>query len=240
MNQFENRAVKEINLKDLFRVVFKRLWLVIIITIFTTAAGWYYSDRHKVEPLYQASSNIIIDADSNYKNTLQVIIKDVTVLKKVADKLGIEKSPESLANQVEVESIDESQVVNIMVTDTDPDRAAEIANTTATVFKGQIPKVIEYKNVSVLSEAQPNPEPINENNPKKLIIGAFVAGIVLGLGLIFLIDSLDDSIRSSRDVEALLGIQVLGSISKMNKRNVNKKKEKGEKVELRGETIGIK
>lgn len=240
MNQIENRAVKEINLKDLFRVIIKRLWLVVLLTIITTAAGWLYNDRHKVEPLYQASSNIIIDADTAYKNTLQVIIKDTTVLEEVIKQLGSEKTAESLAGQIKVESIDDSQVVNIRVTDTDPQRAADIANTTASVFKGKIPKVIEYKNVSVLSKAQPNMEPINETNSKKLIIGAFAAGIILGLGLIFLIDSLDDSIKSKRDIESLLGIQVLGNVSKMNKRNVNKKKGKNEKMALRGETIGFK
>jgi len=131
-------------------------------------------------------------------------------------------------------------VVKISVTDTNPVRAADIANTTATVFKGQIPKVIKYKNVSVLSEAQINSEPINKDNQNKIIIGAFAVGLILGLGLIFLIDSLDDSIKSTRDIETVLGVQVLGSISKMNKRNVTKKRAKSEKLELRGETVGIK
>jgi capsular polysaccharide biosynthesis protein len=239
MNPLENKAAKEIHLKDLFRVIIKRLWLVMLITVFTTAAGWLYSEHHKTEPLYESSSHIIIDADPEYKNTLQVIMKDITVLGKVIENLQLNISPESLAGQIHVESIEDSQVVKIKVTDADPDRAADIANTTAGVFKGQIPKEIKYKNVSILSEAQINPNPINADNQNKIIFAALVVGIVFGLGFIFLIDSLDDTIKSARDIEHI-GVQVLGHISKMNKKNAKNKITKKEKLEMRGETIGIK
>ncbi|RST72540.1 capsular biosynthesis protein [Siminovitchia acidinfaciens] len=240
MNQLENRTVKEINLKDLYRVIKRRLWLVALIATLATTAGWFYSNLNKTAPIYQASSNIIIDADPAYKNTLQVIIKDITVIEKVIQELGIENSPETLAGQINVESIEDSQVVKISVTDTDPERAANIANTTARIFKGQIPKVMEFKSVSVLSEAKVNPFPINENNQNKIILGAMIIGIMIGIGLIFLIDSLDDSIKSEHDIESILGIPVLGSISKINKKNVTKRKIKSEKLELRGESIGLK
>ncbi|MBS4179160.1 YveK family protein [Lederbergia citrea] len=236
----DKRVAKEINLKDLYRVLKKRFWIVMVITIVTTAAGWVYSNLNQTIPLYETSTNIIIDADSEYRKTLQVIIKDTTVLENVIEQLGLDKSPEALAGQINVTNVDESQVVKISVIDTDPNRAVEIANSTAKVFTRNIPKIIVYKDIRILSEATLQPFPINESNPNKYILIAFIFGIIVGTGLIFLIDSLDDSIKSERDIEMMLGIQVLGSVSKMNKKNINKRKKKRAELELRGETIGIK
>ncbi|URT70228.1 YveK family protein [Cytobacillus firmus] len=241
MNHFQDqRVAKEINLKDLFRVIKKRIWIVIVFAVIATAAGWFYSNANKTVPLYETSTNIIINAETGYRNTLQVIIKDTIVLEKVIRELELQSSPSSLAGSINVGSIDDTQVVKITVTDTNPTRAADIANTTAKVFIEEIPNIMGFEDVRVLSEAKINPIPINEDNQNKIIIAAFIFGIIAGIGLIFLIDSLDDSIKSEKDIESVLGIQVLGSVSKINKKNVNKRKNRQTKLEFRGETIGFK
>ena len=177
---------------------------------------------------------------SEYRNTLQVIIKDTIVLENVIGELGLEKSPEALAGQINVESIDGSQVVKISVIDTDPERAVDIANTIAKVFIKEVPAIIIFKDIRVLSEAKINPFPINEDNQNKIILAAVIFGIAVGVGLVFLIDSLDDSIKSERDIEMMMGVRVLGSVSIMNKKNANKRKNKRADLEFRGETIGFK
>jgi len=227
MNQpfFEGKGIaKEINLKDLYRIIVKRFWIVIVISFLTTIVGWYYSNLNKPVPLYEASTNVFIKADSEYRKTLQVIIKDTVVLESVIAELELEKTPSSLAGQINVYSIDDSQVVRISVTDTDSKRAVEIANTTAKVFSEQIPKILKFKDIRILSEAKENPFPINDNSPNKIILLAFVGGVVIGIGLLFLVDSLDDSIKSEGDIEMIMGIQVLGSVSSMNKKNISKRK----------------
>jgi len=224
---FEGKGIaKDINLKDLYRIIVKRFWIVLVITFITTLAGWYYSSLNKTTPLYEASTNVIIEADSEYRKTLQVIIKDTIVLESVIANLGLEKSPSALAGQINVYSIDDSQVVRISVTDTDSKRAVEIANETAKVFSNKIPSILKFEDIRILSKAKENPSPINESSSNKVILAAFVFGIVIGIGLLFLIDSLDDSIKSESDIEMILGIQVLGSVSSMNKRNINKRKNK--------------
>ncbi|MBW8348391.1 capsular biosynthesis protein [Bacillus sp. IITD106] len=241
MNQGKGIA-KEINLKHLFNVIFKRIWIVFIITFLTTIAGWYYSSLHKTDPLYEASTNIIIEADSEYRKTLQVIIKDTIVLESVIKELGLEKSPAALAGQINVYNIDESQVVRISVTDTDSKKAVEIANTTAKVFSEKIPRILNFKedkeDIRILSEAKENPTPVNGSNPNKLILAAMVFGVVLGIGLLFLIDSLDDTIKSESDIEMILGIQVLGSVASMNKKNIQNRKNKNTSGS-RGGSIGF-
>ena len=68
--------------------------------------------------MYQTSSRIIINADAEYRKTLQVIMKDSTIMEKVVQNLNLDRSPEALAGQISVQSIDASQVVSIGVIDT--------------------------------------------------------------------------------------------------------------------------
>ncbi|CRK81666.1 YveK family protein [Neobacillus massiliamazoniensis] len=232
---------KDINLKELFYVIKKRLWIVVVITFISTGLGTYYSYSHNTS-LYQASSRIIIDTTPDYRNTLQVIIKDSTILGKVVKQLGLPQSPEALAGQITVTSIDNTQVVSIGVTYTDPKRAADIANTTATVFKAELPNIVSSNNVrdvSILSNASVNPVPINHNQKMKIVI-ALVIGGVIGIGLAFLLDSLDDTLRSNNEVEEILGLPVLGRVSRANKKNLKKKYIKHVNLEARGDTVGYK
>lgn len=239
MGRFQNdrRMAKEINLKEILGVLKKRAWIGITITILAALFGYFYSSINQTTLLYSSSTNIIINADGGQRKTLEVIIKDKTVLEKVITQLGIERTPESLAQSIQVGSIDETQVVKISVIDVNPELAAEIANTTASVFIQEIPNIMDFDDVRVLSDAQVNPIPINESNENKILGAAIIGGIVIGIGLIFLVDSLDESIRSEQEVEDLLEVPILGSVSIMSKKNINKTKKIN--VNNRGDSIGI-
>jgi capsular polysaccharide biosynthesis protein len=236
--QGQNQKVKDINLKELFLVIRRRFWVIMVITTLASIIGVYLNNA-SITPLYQTSSRIIIGADGESQKTLQVIIKDSTILDKVIKELNLDKSAEELAGQISVASIDGSQVVSISVVDSDPILAAKIADKTAQIFKNEIPNIVGQDYIKLLSNAKVNPSPINQENNNKLYL-AIIAGFVVGVGFAFLIESLDDRIRSEKEIEAIFGVQVLGRISKMNKRNIKKKKSGHLEIELRGETIGYK
>jgi capsular polysaccharide biosynthesis protein len=232
----ESKRVKEINLKDHFVVIKKRLWILLIITLITTSIG-VMKNTFLTMPLYQSSTRMIIGADTELMKTLQVLIRDSTVLQKVTNDLGLNRSPEGLAQQISVGSVDGSQVVSINVVDIDPVMAANIANSTAEIFKSEAANIMNFNNIKLLTEAKINQYPINSDQNSTIII-AFLMGVIVGIGMIYFLDSLDDSIKSGDDIENFLGLPVLGSVSKMNKRNMKKKNNKLINMELRGETIG--
>lgn len=231
--------MKEINLKDLFLVMKRRFWVIAMLTVFLSLAG-YILNQSPYVPLYQSSARIIIGADEESRKTLQVVVRDSSVLDQVIMKLDLKETSDQLANQISVASVDNSQVVSISVLDNDPVRASQIADMTAEVFKEEVPKIVGQDYIRVLSKAKVNPTSINPKTNKKIIFG-FIGGIVGGIGIAFFLEALDDRIRSKKEVEDLLDVPVLGRIPKMNNRNF---KRQANKIQLDGEvgsdTIGHK
>ncbi|MGG0185157.1 YveK family protein [Bacillus rhizoplanae] len=226
---------KEINLKNLFAVIRRRLWIIVVLTLTITLVGAAYSIFFKT-PLYASSARILIPANNDTVNTLKVMINEPVVMEKVAAELNIDRSASALSGQISTESVQNSQIVKITVVDTDSKLAAKIANTTAAVYKQEAASILNFNNVSILSEATAlkNSVPINIDHTNTIMI-AFFVGLVLSIGFIFLLDSLDDRIKSERAIEKILDIPTLGSISKMNKKNiVDKYSKKGSVSLLRG------
>lgn len=60
----------------------------------------------------------------------------------------------------------------------------------------------------------------------------------MSLAFIFLLDSLDDSIKSDRQIEDVLGLTVLGDVSQMKKKDYARHLKKQKSILVRGETIG--
>jgi capsular polysaccharide biosynthesis protein len=230
-NDNDKRKAKEINLQELFNVIKRRFLMIAVITILAGIVGMILNNT-SIVPLYQSSSRIIIGADEESRKTLQVIVRDSAILDLVVKELNLSKSAEALAGQISVASVDGSQVVSISVVDTDPEQAAVIADTTAKIFQEEVPKIVGQDYIRSLSKAKVNPIPINQKNNNKVFM-AIIGGLIVSIGLVFLLESLDDRIRSEKEIESILGVQVLGRVSKMNKRNI-KKKNSQSNLEIRG------
>ncbi|MEH6908809.1 YveK family protein [Neobacillus drentensis] len=239
MGRGTQKAPKEINLKELFLVIKRRFLMIAFITFLAGIAG-YILNQSTVAPLYQSSSRIIIGADGESRKTLQVIVRDSSILDIVIKKLNLKETADQLANQISVASLEDSQVVSISVMDKDPVRASEIADTTAETFKEEVPKIVGKDYIQILSKAKVNPDPINPKTNNKQLY-AIIGGIVIGIGLAFFLETLDDRIRSNKEIEELLEVPVLGKIPKINKRNMRRAANKSKlEVEMRGETIDYK
>lgn len=231
---------KEIDLWEYFHLIWKKLWIIILITAVTSAVGYYYSEKNNV-PFYQTSTRVLIGEDAGSMNTLMVMVKDPLVLERVKEELGLDISAGSLAGKIEVAQLEDSQVIELLVTDSDPEQAAAIANTTAEMFKSEVASILEVTEIRLLAPAPDNTAPIGGSGNKLLIVAIFF-GLITSVGLIFLMDSLDRSVRNTRDIEEMFDITVLGSVSNMKKVRFSNKefKKKQKEMKLRSEAIGSK
>lgn len=220
-----------ISLKELFQTLKKRLALIIMITAIATLTSGVVS-YFFITPIYQASTQLLVnqsrgdqqffqynEIQTNLQliNTYNVIIKSPAILEKVVERLNLEESVDQLNEKVTVNSEKNSQVVNIIVQDPNPNRAAEIANTIAAVFKNEIKQIMNVDNVSILStaEVKENQAPVKPQPMLNMAI-AFVVGFMTGVGIAFLLEYLDNTVKSEQDIERVLELPVLGVVSKID------------------------
>lgn len=235
-NEKDRIKVKEINLKALFFTIRKRLWLVVLVTLFFTAAAGIYNSKPET-PMYASSARIIVAASSEMMGTVKVLLREPIVLNKVIEKLELNRSAAELRGQIRVDSVEGSLVTVVSAVDTDPKRAAEIVNAGVEAYRQVAADTLGITNIQLLTAAEENPFSINEKGNSMLFVG-FMLGLIAGIGLVFLLDSLDDSIKSEREIEELLGLTMLGQVTKMKRRDYARQLKKQKSILVRGESVG--
>lgn len=231
-----------LSVKDLLRVVWRRLWVVVLIA--TVLTGTTVGASLMQTPTYSASIKIIVGQD--IENTagsnlggdvagLQQITQTVTqavdtrpVAEAVIRQLDeVEESPDALLAQTSAEQIGATQFIEVSYEDTDPENAQLVANTIGEVFSEQISEVSASANAITASVWEQAVVPDTPVSPDPLRNGllALVAGTMLGLGLAFLLEHLDDRWRSPEEVEQISGVPTFGAIPAF--KVLNSKKQKG-------------
>ena len=223
------QSSKEISIKEIVQPLLRYSWLIMLIVLIFGLLGYFNSQNNKATPLYQSSAKIIVNATAESMSTLQVIMKDSIVLEKVISELQLTTTPEDLANRINVSTVGSSYVVIITATNENPNVAADIANTTARVFKETLPTILDFDGVNFLSDAKVNTNPLESESSLSTIIKIVLVGFVVGIGLAYLINVFDSRIRTIQEVEESIGLPVIGLISKINKKNTkNSLKKKNE------------
>lgn len=217
-----------ISLQELFQVLKKRLFLIITITLAAVAVSAAVS-YFVLTPVYEvkttmmaygadkkleSDSNSLTEIQTNLKliNTYNDLIKSDKILEKVLNELELDMTMGQLARKINVSNNKESHVIYISVKDTDPYRAAEIANMTAQILEKEIQQEmnasIKQWSRAKVSENQAPVEP----KPLLNIAIAAVIGLMLGVGLAFLLEFLDNTIKTEQDIENTLELPVIGVI----------------------------
>lgn len=245
-----------ISLRELFQVLRKRLWLIVLITIIAATVSAVIS-FFVLTPVYESKTQILVNqaksdeqlynsqtVQTNVQliNTYNDIIKSPAILDKVIKELKLDSSAQSLSGQIQVTNAENSQVAQIVVQDTSAKRATEIANTTASVFKKEVPKIMNVDNVSVLSKATLG-ESASPVKPQPLmnIAIAVVVGLMVGVALSFLLEYLDNTLKTEQDIENLLELPVMGVITTIKdipKATNVQRPDVTARVPQRGETLG--
>lgn len=221
---------QEIDLLELIQVLLKRKWIIVISTILagTIAFGYTY---YLVTPVYEsqttlmvngAKSSSISDIAANFDLssinmsqklvvTYSEIVRSRKVLEQVIERLDLDYTYNELKSIVTAKPVNTTEILNITVTHEEPQKAADIANAIADVFIKEVIRIMKVNNVEIIDEAIPIYTDVNVHTLLNTAIG-IVLGLMVGVGIAFLIYFLDQSIKTEEDVRKYLELPVLGAI----------------------------
>ncbi|MFB8422103.1 YveK family protein [Priestia megaterium] len=244
-----------IDLRQLMGTLKKRFWLIALITIIAATVSGVVS-FFVLTPVYEARTQILVNqakSKEQFYNSAELqtnvqliqtyndIIKSPAILGEVTKQLHLDMTPKQLSGQIQVTNSQDSQVAHIVVQDTNARLAVKIANTTAAVFKKEVPKIMSIDNVSILAKAELD-ESLSPIKPQPLmnIAIAVVVGLMIGIGLSFLLEYLDNSIKDEQDVENIMELPILAVISTIDEDELQGTSLPLQSVRpVRGETHGV-
>lgn len=226
MNSNENA---EIDLLEVFYSIRKH-WLLIIILAVLLGGGAYAYARFAMTPMYEASVNLIVNSKSDQSTTLtgdninsatklvevySIIIKSNTVLDEVIENLNLDMRYTELYDNLTVSSVNSTQVMKLVVKNSDVEVAAKIAAELARVVPDTIVEAVEAGSCKPVSKVEMKTNPISPNKTKYALLGAFL-GVVIGVVIAIIKMLTHNTIVTDEDIKKYLELPVLGIIPEIS------------------------
>lgn len=221
----------EIKLSELFNNIKKHILLITILG-FLVGGSSYGISSYILTPKYDSNATMIvssskqntdpnnpqaavelgqIQANKALISTYSEIVKSKGIADRVIANLGLDMDYEVFSKKVSIEPVKDTQIISVKVVDTIPERAQDIANETANIFKSSIGDIMNVDNVQILDGATLPEEPSSPKIGKNTAIGV-ILGFILGIAIVMIKELTDTRIKSSEDITAEFDIPVLGLI----------------------------
>lgn len=212
--------MEEIDLLELFHAVLKYIRLIIVLCI-VFGLGGFLGTKFLITPTYTASTSIYLtpqinesgslDYNSQMANSLLVtnvvnLLTQNNVMSEVAKDVGLENA-DAVKKFVNVTNKQDTQIVTVTATTTDPKLSKDIANDTVTTFINTMQKNLNVRNIEIADKAKLSYVPSGPSIKKNTMMATLVGGII-GVGYAVLKFLLDNRLRTKEEAEKYLGIPV--------------------------------
>lgn len=227
MNSNDNASI-ETDVLYLLRKLWSRKFFIIFIALVVGTIALLGS-VFLIKPKYTSTTRIYVvsrTADSITNQDLQAgsyLVKDYQevitsneVLSSVIDKEKLSLTPNELSSMISVTIPTDTRVISISVEDDNAQEATTIANTVREVAAEKIKAVTKVDDVTTLEAAEVPKEPSSPNIKRNTLIGV-IAGGVLAVISIIILEVLDDRVRRPEDIEDVLGLPLLGIVPDIDK-----------------------
>lgn len=223
-------------LRDYVRILHKSWILILVCTLLGVAAAATYSLL--VSPKYESTTQLYVSVRSEGTGTGDLVqgttfarqvvasyvdvVSSALVLAPVVDELSLEVSAPELAKQVTATSPLDTVLIDITVTDENPELAAAITDATAASFTRAVQEELEKPvgegagaspvQITTVQPAVVPTAPVSPNVPLYLALGALL-GLAVGIGVAVLRNVVDTRIHSLHDIAAITDAPLLGGIA---------------------------
>lgn len=205
-----------IDLLEVLRTLWKKAWLILLCGAVGAIVAFGIT-KFAIKPTYRTRITVYVNnrveegktlsqsdlnAAAKLVETYSAIIRSDTVMSEVATQTGVPLEVDAVRKKVSAQAVNNTEVFNVYVTDTDPVRAASIANGIADIFPGIISEIVSGSSAKIIDRATVPTDRYSPSYKRNVLLGAF-AGLFVMAAIILVRAFLDDSISGPADLENL-------------------------------------
>lgn len=228
----QDSGVMVVDLKRLWEAICKKWWLIVLMTVLFGAMA-FFGTKLFITPNYQSSALFYVNntsvsigdtaldistgdisASKSLVDTYIVILKSRESLNDVIDYAGVNRTYGQLTGMISAASVNDTEIFEVVVTSEDPAEAEKIANAIAEILPKRIAGIVEGSSAKVVDHAVLPSVPSSPNVSTNTMIG-MLAGLVLMVVIIALIEFFDVTIKTQEDVIQCCNYPILAAVPKM-------------------------
>ncbi|MDK0933356.1 Wzz/FepE/Etk N-terminal domain-containing protein [Clostridium perfringens] len=218
-----------ISLQEIAYALKKRWKLIALITIAATLVSAILS-FFVIKPQYEAKAKLFIGKQETQENNAynnsdvmmyQQLMKTYAELVKTSDLVTkAVKSANLDYNQNEIKGIlnnltatpsADTQILDLSFKGGSPKEVLKVTEAITNEFISESKELIPNGNVQVIQKPQLPEHPVSPNKKLNILI-AFVLGLMVGVGIVLLMEYLDNTFKSREELEKTLDLPIIGAI----------------------------
>lgn len=214
-----------IRIEDIVDILRKRWKLILSITIMATITAAIIS-FFVIAPKYEANTKVFIGKentkDQNYNNsdiqmyqqllkTYAGVITTNDLIEKAIDADNLNVTSEEVLKSLTVTPGANTQILEIKYINTDKALARDVVDSVTKQFMKTATELIPNGNVKVIESVKLPEAPASPNKKLNIAI-AFLLGLMVSVGLAFLLEFMDNTFKTKEQLEQILGVPVIGAI----------------------------
>ena len=231
MNSQDNNSMEyyPIDLLHIIKTIWHRAWIVVLTGLVTGFLGFAVSN-FIIPPTYSSSvmlyvnnssfslgntsfsiSSSEITAAQSLVKTYTEILKNRTTLERIISKAEVGYSYKQLYDMITAAPSNNTEIMKVKVTSTDPYEASRIANTIAEVLPNRISEIIDGASMEVVDSAIPILDKVSPSITKYTAVG-LILGVLFSVAVLVVLALLDDTIHDEDYVLKTYDYPILGKV----------------------------
>ncbi|MGE5613696.1 MAG: YveK family protein [Bacillota bacterium] len=217
--------------RQIIRLFLRRWWVFVLFAVIIGSIT-YYLNYYVMVPVYEATATVLVNDKTQHSAEYgiaydqvvvnQLLIADYTELiysrtigQAVIDDLKLEgMEPEDITRMISVNTKNQTRVMELTATSTDPEFAMRVANSLANVFAAKTEELMNVPHVNLIDPAELPEYPTKPRKAINTMISIFMS-IMLAAGVVLAVEYFDNTIKTAEDVENRLGLTVLATIPEL-------------------------
>lgn len=168
-------------------------------------------------PKSQSSNEIYINQSAIYSmeiNTCTQILKSDDLIQNTINDIGSNETLKTVSKNLSIQAVGDSKIINVSYKGESNSQIIELLNSLQSNFIAKVTKLFPGTVVKVIGKPMPSQQMLVSVNRAMVMdsIVGLIIGLILSIGIVLLIECLDNTVKNREILEEELGLSVLAVV----------------------------